>query len=48
MNIQEALDTLSGDLTMIHNLGILSVEECNELFDAEAAIYDFVGSMSEE
>lgn len=48
MNIQEALDTLSGYLTMIHSLGILDAEECNELFDAEAVIYDFVSSMIKE
>ena len=45
MNVREAMETISGYITMLQCQGVFSNDELNELQDAEQAIYTFLKAM---
>lgn len=45
MNVREAMEMISGYISMLHNQGVLSNDELIELEDAEHTIYAFLKEM---
>ena len=45
MNVREAMETISGYIDMLYDMGILANCEIIKLEDAERAIYEFLDAM---
>ena len=45
MNVREAMETISGYISMLHCQGVFSNDELNELQSAEQTIYTFLEAM---